>query len=127
MGAGAGLSAAAGLDYNDPKMFTRKYQPFLKEGFKTVTGAIAAHWRLTEESARSYWGFRGQNHINVTFHQQEQLDIYKLLYKILIDKDYFVLTTNTDGQFFKGGFDSDRVFAPQGSFGKFQCRHGCLL
>lgn len=41
------------------------------------------------------------------------------------DKNYFVLTTNVDGQFAKSGFDSDRLFAVQGDYGKLQCKHAC--
>lgn len=36
------------------------------------------------------------------------------------DKDYFVITTNTDAQFLKTGFDSDRLFYTQGDYGYLQ-------
>ena len=41
------------------------------------------------------------------------------------DKDYFVLTTNVDYQFYKAGFSHDRIFAVQGDYGKIQCAKGC--
>jgi NAD-dependent SIR2 family protein deacetylase len=124
VGAGAGLSASAGLDYNDRLFFERLYQPFLKKGYRTVAEAISHHWYLTKENATTYWGFWA-NHINNIYYHQEQMDTYRLLYDIISDKDYFVITTNGDGQFFKGGFDSDKIFAMQGNYGKFQCQHGC--
>lgn len=64
-------------------------------------------------------------HINNVSYSQEQLDTYRLLYDIIKDRKYFVITTNADGQFFKGSFDQDKVFAMQGSYGKYQCQHGC--
>lgn len=41
------------------------------------------------------------------------------------DKEYFVLTTNVDHQFYKAGFASDRIFATQGDYGRIQCQKGC--
>jgi len=43
-------------------------------------------------------------HINNLLYSKEQLYTYKLLYDIVKDKNYFVITTNADFQFFKGGF-----------------------
>lgn len=41
------------------------------------------------------------------------------------DKEYFVLTTNVDHQFYKAGFSADRIFATQGDYGEIQCQRGC--
>ena len=40
------------------------------------------------------------------------------------DKNYFVITTNVDGQFEKAGFDKDRIFATQGDYSLFQPKSG---
>ena len=40
------------------------------------------------------------------------------------DKDYFVITTNVDGQFAKAGFDTERIFATQGDYAYFQPANG---
>ncbi len=45
--------------------------------------------------------------------------------KLVKIKNYFVITTNVDAQFFKAGFDQNRVFATQGDYGKFQCSKPC--
>ena len=124
IGVGAGLSASAGLDYNDKEFFAKMYKPFLKKGYSTISEGVGKNWYLTRENATKYWGFWA-NHINNVFYSQQQLDTYKLLYDIIKDRKYFVITTNADGQFFKGGFDPNKVFAMQGSYGKFQCQHGC--
>lgn len=41
------------------------------------------------------------------------------------DKNYFVITTNTDGQFINNGFDKKKVFEVQGSYAKLQCIVPC--
>jgi len=124
VGAGAGLSASAGLDYNDKRFFEKMYTPFLKKGYETISQAISNNWYLTKANATIYWGFWA-NHINNIYYSQKQLEAYKSLYNMIKDKNYFIITTNADGQFFKGGFDLDKVFAMQGSYGKFQCQRGC--
>lgn len=124
IGAGAGLSASAGLNYNDQVFFAEKYTPFLKEGFKTISDGIENNWYLTRENASTFWGFWA-NHINNIFYQPKQLETYKLLYDLIKDKNHFIITTNADGQFFKGNFAHDKIFAMQGSYGYFQCQSGC--
>ena len=52
-------------------------------------------------------------------------DLYKKLFSIVKDKDYFVITTNTDDQFLKSGFDKDRFFRTQGTYSKIQCSKAC--
>lgn len=52
------------------------------------------------------------------------LPLYRELYDIVKDKEYFVLTTNVDHQFYKAGFAFDRIFATQGDYGKIQCQSG---
>jgi len=43
------------------------------------------------------------------------------LLRIVREHDYFVFTTNVDGQFHKAGFEIQRLTTPQGDYGLFQC------
>lgn len=52
-------------------------------------------------------------------------DLYKKLYKLVAHKNYFVITTNVDGQFLKAGFDPEKVFEIQGTLSKIQCSLAC--
>ncbi len=51
--------------------------------------------------------------------------LYQQLFKLVNQKDYFVITTNVDGQFRKAGFDEDRLFEVQGDYAYLQCAKGC--
>ena len=53
------------------------------------------------------------------------LPLYTELYDLVKNKEYFVLTTNVDHQFYKAGFDEKRIFATQGDYGKIQCQKAC--
>lgn len=39
--------------------------------------------------------------------------------------DTFVITTNVDAQFASAGMADERIFAPQGDYGLFQCSRDC--
>jgi len=124
IGAGAGLSASAGLNYADEAFFSEAYKPFLKKGYKTIWEAISGNWKQTTFSSQKYWGFWAY-HANQIFYNPNQSTVYKNLYDLIKNKDYYVITTNCDGQFYKGGFDPKRIFAMQGSYGLYQCSKPC--
>lgn len=68
----------------------------------------------TKEERWSYW----VKHINYSFIVPLPLKTYKELLQIVRDKNYFVITTNVDGQFEKSGFEHNKVFEVKGSYGK---------
>ena len=74
----------------------------------------------TEEERWSYWA----KHINYLYNVDAK-EVCMKLYELLKDKNYFVITTNVDGQFLKAGFAEDKVFEVQGSLSKIQCSVGC--
>ena len=45
--------------------------------------------------------------------------------KLVENKDYFVLTTNVEHQFWINGFEDERIFATQGDYGLLQCEKAC--
>ena len=57
-------------------------------------------------------------------HRPEAQPLYRQLLSLVKDKDYFVITTNVDGQFEKAGFDTQRIFATQGDYAFFQPADG---
>ncbi len=93
VGAGAGLSTAAGLTYTGERFeryffdFARKYQ--IKD-------------------------------IYYNRYIDAPKPVYSKLLSLLNDKDYFVITTNVDHQFQRAGFDKKRLFYTQGDYGLFQ-------
>ncbi len=124
IGAGSGLSASAGINYSDELFFKEYYPLYFEKGYRHIADAISDHWYLTKENARTYWGFWSRHIYNI-YYRIEQLETYKNLYEVIKDKNYFVITTNVDDQFYRGNFDPNKVFAMQGSYGKFQCSQNC--
>lgn len=118
IGAGAGLSSSAGIDYSK-KMFEEKFPYFVKNYGMTDMYTSSFYEFDSEEERWNYWA----KHINYSYIEPKPL--YKDLLKLVQNKNYFVITTNVDGQFIKSGFDKTKVFEVQGSYGKIQCEKGC--
>lgn len=120
IGAGAGLSSAAGLTYGG-KRFIDNFPEFIeKYGMKDMYSA--GFYPFPSEEAR--WGYWSK-HVYVNRISPEALPLYRDLYELVKDKKYFVLTTNADHQFYKAGFGEDKIFATQGDYGLIQCKKGC--
>lgn len=119
IGAGAGLSTSAGINYGEkdfPKLF-----PELVEKYHMTDMYTSSFYEFkTEEERWSYWA----KHINYLYNVEAKT-VYKDLYNLVKDKNYFVITTNVDGQFLKAGFKKNKVFEVQGSLSKIQCSRAC--
>ena len=50
---------------------------------------------------------------------------YNHLYEMVKDKNYFVVTLNTDNLIYQSNFPSEKITAPCGSMGRLQCSCGC--
>ena len=120
IGAGSGLSAAAGLKYSGEK-FERNYKEFIeKYHFEDLYSASFYDFSSQEEK----WAFFAKM-IKLNRYNEKPLKLYQKLYEIVKDKNYFVLSTNVDGQFFNSGFDKDKVFEVQGDYCYLQCENAC--
>lgn len=123
IGAGAGLSTAAGLCYGG-KRFTDHFQEFIeKYGSMYMTDMYSAGFYPfpTQEAKWGYWS----KHAYLNRIEPNALPLYQCIYELIHEKPHFVLTTNVDHQFWKAGFSDENIFATQGDYGKIQCEKGC--
>ncbi len=120
IGAGAGLSTAAGMTYSGER-FLAHFRDFAgKYGIQDMyTGGFYPFPSLEEHWA--WWS----RMIMVNRYQRAPLPVYDRLLELVADKDYFVLTTNVDHQFQLAGFDKERLFYTQGDYGLWQCSLPC--
>lgn len=120
IGAGAGLSDAAGLKYSG-KRFTDRFQDFIEKYDIEDLYSSSFYPFETMEEKWAYWA----RHISLNRFETPATDLYKKLYRFVDGRKYFVLTTNVEHQFWKAGFPDDSIFATQGDYGKIQCEAGC--
>lgn len=126
IGIGSGISAAGGLSYTDPELAKRWYPEYFSLGKHSISEIMGDFWPTTisDKNAVAYWGFWAQ-HIHHIRYEAKALQPYQDLFDIVRDKDYFLCSTNVDGQLEKAGFDKRKIFAPQGDYALFQCEKPC--
>jgi len=126
IGAGAGLTASGGLNYSDPSLAEKWYPEYFEQGKKSIIEIMSDFWVTTikKENAAFFWGFWAR-HIWHIRYEPEALKPYLDLFSIANGKDYFICSTNVDGQLEKAGFDKSLIFAPQGDYALFQCSKPC--
>ncbi len=120
IGAGAGLSTAAGFVYTG-------------ERFEKYFSDFAAKYRFRDMYSGGFYPFPSQEefwaywsrYIFINRYMDAPKPVYEELLKLVRDKDYFVITTNVDHCFQKAGFDKERLFYTQGDYGLFQCSGPC--
>lgn len=81
------------------------------------------HWfTVSAPLAWAFYGHRYNLYKNTVPH-----DGFKMLLDLVESKNenYFVYTSNVDGQFQKAGFDEDKIVECHGSINHFQCSENC--
>lgn len=120
VGAGAGLSASAGMTYTG-RRFEETFSDFIaKYGFTDMYSGGFYPFPSPEEHW-AYWS----RYIWINRYQDAPRPVYEDLLRLVRDKDYFVLTTNVDHCFQRAGFEKSRLFYTQGDYGLWQCAKPC--
>ena len=120
IGAGAGLSTAAGFNYKG-KRFEENFSDFAqKYGIKDIYSGGFYKFATLEE----YWAWWSRS-IYLNRYVQAEKPIFAQLLALLKGKNYFVITTNVDHQFQIAGFPKNRLYYMQGDFGLWQCSKPC--
>ena len=120
VGAGAGLSTAAGFTYSGER-FERLFPDFIaKYGIRDIYSGGFFPFSSLEE----YWAWWSRS-IWRNRYEPAPKDTYDKLLRLLAGKEFFVITTNVDHQFQLAGFPKERLFYTQGDYGLWQCSEPC--
>jgi len=124
VGAGAGLSTAAGAQYGG-RFFEENFGEFQekygKGSFMQDMYSAGFYPFPDEESFWGYWSKQALlGGIDADF-----TPLHQTLLKMLESKKIFVLSTNADKQFVKAGLPEEKIFCTQGDYFHIQCAKGC--
>lgn len=115
IGAGSGLSTAAGYVYTGARL-KKYFSDFAEQyGIMDMYSGGFYPYRTMEE----FWGFWCR-YIWINRYTPIPSDLYERILGLVEGRDYFVLTTNVDHCFQRAGFDKERLFYTQGDYGLFQ-------
>ncbi|MBI2375661.1 MAG: NAD-dependent protein deacetylase of SIR2 family [Deltaproteobacteria bacterium] len=120
VGAGAGMSIDAGIDYSDRKAFRERFPAMVRRGFSAQVELIG----YDEWTPEVKWGYLALA-LEQSLRRLGRAEVYERLGSLLAKVSSFVLTSNVDGLFARNGFDPERIFTPQGSSSLLQCMKPC--
>jgi len=116
--AGAGMGVDSGLpDFRGNEGFWEAYPIIRDFGYSFVDMANPRWFETNPHLAWAFYGHRLNLYRATTPHD----GFYILKELVKSKKDYFIFTSNVDGQFQKAGFDSEKIYECHGSIHHFQC------
>lgn len=121
--AGAGMGVDSGLpDFRGDRGFWNAYPMYERLGLSFVEAANPAHF---ERDPAFGWGFYG--HRTNLYRETVPHPGFALLLEWIegFRLDWFVVTSNVDGQFQKAGFAGENILEVHGSIHHLQCIRPC--
>ncbi len=121
--AGAGMGVDSGLpDFRGTEGFWKAYPPIEK---LELSFSDMANPKWFDENPALAWAFYGHR-LNL-YRDTIPHDGFKMLLDLVKEKNdnYFIFTSNVDGQFQKAGFNKDKIYEVHGSIHHFQCSANC--
>ena len=121
--AGAGAGVDSGLpDYRGEQGFWKSYPMYEPLGLSYYDTADPIHFSNDPAFGWGFYAHRIDLYRNTTPHQgfallQKWVERYQM--------EYFVVTSNVDGQFQKGGIPADKIYEVHGSIHLLQCLSPC--
>ena len=120
--AGAGMGVDSGLpDFRGPQGFWRAYPAAKRLGLRFEE---LANPRWFDENPHLAWAFYGHR-LHLYRKTIPHIGFTKLLEIAKTKEDYFVFTSNVDGQFQKAKFDEEKIDEVHGSIHYLQCTQPC--
>ena len=121
--AGAGMGVDSGLpDFRGNRGFWNYYPMYERLGLSFIQAANPEHFETDPQFGWGFYGHRTNLYRDTIPHAG---------FEILLDwidqfnLDYFVATSNVDGQFQKAGFSKERIYEVHGSIHHLQCTIPC--
>lgn len=121
--AGAGIGVDSGLpDFRGEKGFWKAYPLYERLGLNFVEMANPYHF---ERDPAFGWGFYG--HRLKLYRETEPHEGFHIMRRWIEEKgaEFFVVTSNVDGQFQKAGYPEDKIYEIHGSIHHLQCIRPC--
>ena len=124
LGAGAGMSTAAGVEYGG-RFFEENFSEFQaiygKGPYMQDMYSAGFYPFPDQESKWGYWSHQAL----LAGIDLDVTPLHKTLLNALKGKKVFLLSTNADHQFEKAGLPVEQIFQTQGSYKLIQCKNGC--
>ncbi|MDQ7060924.1 MAG: Sir2 family NAD-dependent protein deacetylase [Sulfurimonas sp.] len=124
--AGAGMGVDSGLpDFRGNEGFWKAYPPIAKLRYDFTQMANPALFTYNPKLAWGFYGHRLSLYRSTIPHRGFSLLLDLVNQTELVEDNYFIFTSNVDGQFQKAGFDKNKIYEVHGSIHHLQCTQPC--
>lgn len=121
--AGAGMGVDSGLpDFRGDQGFWKAYPAYSRLGLSFIDCANPQHFADDPSFGWGFYGHRANLYRDTLPHEGFTI-IRKWIERN--SADYFVITSNVDGQFQKAGYAEERILEVHGSIHRLQCQTPC--
>ncbi|QBF34897.1 deacetylase SIR2 [Mycoplasmopsis phocirhinis] len=120
LGIGSGMTAADGIGYTGTR-FEQNFSDFI-EKFKFLDMLQASVYHF--ENIQNYWAFHSR-FMELNYFNQLPSQSFINLKKFLDNKNFFIITTNSDNALEAANFDDKKIFYIQGKYNLLQCKSMC--
>lgn len=124
IGIGSGFSAQSGYNYRDENVAEKLFDRQFKKGFKSVYDMMSAYTNPQEYNIVDYWIFWSR-YISLFIIDLKHSPISDELKKVIKEKQYHIITTNSDTQLINDGFEHNKIYEMLGNYSKLQCASAC--
>lgn len=124
VGTGSGINYKSDIDHFSKKKAKQLFPRLFNRGLITIDEMINAYSHILPANEVEHWEFWSRFIWELRYERplsQEHQNLAALVH----NKDYFVISTNSDGQLEKAGFSPKRVYLPLGSYSFLQCVFPC--
>jgi len=121
--AGAGMGVDSGLpDFRGDHGFWKAYPAYARLGLSFIDCANPQHFSADPSLGWGFYGHRTNLYRDTVPHEG-----FHIIRKWIERRgaEYFVVTSNVDGQFQKAGYADDRILEVHGSIHRLQCQSPC--
>ncbi|AGJ91023.1 hypothetical protein [Mycoplasma putrefaciens] len=120
IGIGSGMTSADQIGYSGNR-FQKNFKDFIDK-FMFLDMLQASVYDFKD--IQNYWAFHSR-FMKLNYFDQPATESFINLKNYLDDKNYFIITTNSDNSLEASGFDQNKIFYIQGKYNLLQCSKMC--
>jgi len=124
VGTGSGINYKSGVDHFSRNEAKQLFPYLFDKGLTTIDEMINAFSQINRMNEIEYWRFWSKFIWKIRYNLPLSQE-HENLAKLIQNKEYFLISTNSDGQLEKAGFSSEKIYSPLGSYSFLQCAFPC--
>lgn len=125
IGTGSGINNDnSQIDHFSKKEAQTLFPKYFGLGLQNIDEMIDAFSNISKDNEIEYWDFWAKYIHKIRF-KRKASQAHRLLASLFKDRNYFIISTNSDGLLEEVSFSKNRIFLPLGDYNYLQCMFPC--